>query len=258
MLNFHHPLVLIHSKVLMIVFDFLPFLPATTQGSYGKCFIVVNQKTKERLACKILSCSLVKEEENKELVKNEIKFHVRMKHENIVRFVESFADRDHIYIVLSLCSNGSLQQMIAQRKVIDVSECRYCVYQILKGANYIHTKSIIHRDLKLANILIDANMQMKICDFGLAISECDALLEAGIVCGTTNYLAPEVIDRKGFKRQSDVWAIGVIAFVLVHGYKPFEDEDEQATYKRISRADYRWQFFRTLRFVCLAVCSDRV
>lgn len=108
------------------------------------------------------------------------------------------------------------------------------------GTEYIHKKGIIHRDLKLANILIDGDMQMKICDFGLATLEADAISEAHIVMGTTNYLAPEVINRQGFKRRSDIWAIGVIAFVLLYGYKPFEGDDETTTHHRISKADYRY------------------
>lgn len=173
------------------------------------------------------------------MVKNEIKFHRKLMHQHVVRFVESFTDPQHIYIVQTLCPHGSLAQISLQRKHISVSECRYCVYQILNGIDYIHKKGIIHRDLKLANILIDGEMQMKICDFGLAILETDAHLEAKIVCGTTNYLAPEVVNRKGFERRSDIWAIGVIAFSLLYGYKPFEADDEKTTFDRIVRVDYR-------------------
>lgn len=209
------------------------------QGSYGKCYEVINQKTKERLACKILSSKLILDEENKAMVKNEIKFHRNLIHPHIVRFVESFSDRHHIYIIQTLCSKGSLAQLTLQRKRLSVSECRYCVYQILKGMNHIHQKGIVHRDVKLANILIDGDMQMKICDFGLAILETDAHLEAHTLCGTTNYLAPEVVNRSGFERRSDIWAIGVITFILLYGYKPFEAHDEKTTYDRIARVDYR-------------------
>lgn len=205
--------------------------------------MVVNQETKERLACKILSIEPTQDEEIKQMVKNEIKFHSKLIHEHVVRFVESFSDRYRIYIVQKLCANGPLSQLLLERKHFDVAECRYCVHQILKGAAYIHNKGIVHRDIKLPNILINDHMQMKIADFGLAILEKDAHLEAKIVCGTTNYLAPEVINLVGNTRKSDIWAIGVITFVLLYGYKPFEADDEKATYARILRADYRYSLF---------------
>lgn len=209
------------------------------QGSYGKCYMVINRKTNERLACKILSSELVQDEVCKEMVKSEIHFHRKLKHEHIVAFVESFTDKQHIYIVQALCANGNLGQIMIQRQRIFVSECRYCVFQMLKGIDYIHSQGIVHRDLKVTNILVDANMQMKICDFGLAILERDAHLEADILCGTTNYLAPEVINLNGFERRSDIWAIGVIAFILLYGNKPFEADTEKLTFDRIARADYR-------------------
>lgn len=201
--------------------------------------MVIDQKTNERLACKILSRVLIQDEVNKQMVKSEIEIHRKLQHEHVVGFVESFTDEQHIYIVQALCANGTLGQIMIQRQRIFVSECRYCVFQILKGIDYIHNNGIVHRDLKMANILVDGNMQMKICDFGLAIRERDAHLEADILCGTTNYLAPEVINRNGFERRSDIWAIGVIAFILLYGYKPFEAKTEKLTFDRIARADYR-------------------
>lgn len=187
------------------------------------------------------------------MVKNEINFHSKLKHAHVVRFLESFTDQHRIYIVQKLCTNGSLLRLATQRNRFDVSECRYCMYQILKGAAYIHNEGIIHRDLKLANILIDDEMQMKICDFGLAILATDAHLEGSVECGTPNYLAPEVVKLEGFEKRSDVWAIGVIGFILLHGYKPFEGEDRKTTNDRITRADYRlvlndeyFQLFRSI------------
>lgn len=201
---------------------------------------MINQKSQEQLACKILSLAFIKDDVNKEMVKNEITFHRKLKHEHVVGFVESFTDEQHIYIVQKLCANGTLAEISSQRQRFLVAECRYCVHQILNGIDYIHSKGIVHRDLKLANILIDANMQMKICDFGLAILERDAHLEADILCGTTNYLAPEVVSFNGFEKRSDIWAIGVITYILLYAHKPFEGDDEKSTLGRILRADYRY------------------
>lgn len=107
----------------------------------------------------------------------------------------------------------------------------------MKGAQYIHDNKYIHRDLKLSNILIDKNMQVKIFDFGLVIHVDDGRLEKSI-CGTTSYLAPEVVTKKGFACKTDVWAIGVVTFILMFGYKPFKEWDAYDTQIRILRADY--------------------
>lgn len=173
------------------------------------------------------------------LVQNEISIHRKLKHQHIVEYVRSFEDDKFVFMVLSLCDNHSLRDLQKSRGIVSIDECRYFISQILKGAQYIHNKNIIHRDLKLSNILIDKNMQMKICDFGLAIRLDDPRLSSRSLCGTTNYLAPEVISRKGFFCRSDVWAIGVITFVLLFGHKPFEENDAYATHQRILRADFK-------------------
>lgn len=89
------------------------------------------------------------------------------------------------------------------------------------------------------NSLIDHSMQMKICDFNLAIHKNDPRLEFKSICGTKNYIAPEVVNHEGFVRRSDIWAIGVITYELIFGYKPFEEDNTYATYRRIVLADYR-------------------
>lgn len=172
-------------------------------------------------------------------MQNELTLHSRLKHEHVVKFVESFEDGKNIYMIQSLCSNYTLEHLQKLRTTVELHECRYFVSQILKGLLYIHKKGIIHRDIKLSNILIDHDMQMKIGDFGLAITVKDAPSDAHILCGTTNYLAPEALQLMGFKRRSDVWAVGVIAFILTYGHKPFEEGNEAATKDRINAVDYR-------------------
>lgn len=187
----------------------------------------------------MLSKVLIQDAEFTGLVQNEISIHRKLKHQHVVEFVKSFEDDNLIYMIQALCSNHSLRDLHKARGVVSLAECRYFISQILKGAQYIHEKKYIHRDLKLTNILIDKNMQMKICDFGLAIHLNDPRLDTKTICGTTNYLAPEVVARKGFACVSDVWAIGVITFVLMFGYKPFEECDAYATHQRILRGDYK-------------------
>lgn len=200
---------------------------------------MVRKVSDEHYACKVLSKVMVQDIHLKQLVQNEIKIHCQLNHEHVVEFIESFNDDKHIYMIQSLCLNHSLRDLLKHRGAVNINECRYFLNQILKGVEYIHNMRIIHRDLKLGNVLIDEHMQMKIGDFGLAI-ECDSpRLKSKSLCGTTNYLAPEVVDRKGFVLGSDIWACGVMAFVLLYGYTPFEEHDVMETYKRISRVNYQ-------------------
>lgn len=199
----------------------------------------MEKSTKQRLACKVLSKVMIHTNDHKHLVRNEVRIHRQLKHHHIVSFIEAFEDNNYVYMIQSLCSNRTLHELRKQRNKIELQECRYFIHQILQGTKYMHDQNIIHRDLKPTNILIDTNMQMKICDFGLAIHIDDPRLHTESLCGTTNYLAPEVINRNGFKRRSDIWAIGVITFILLYGYKPFEEADIFSTHDRILRAKYR-------------------
>lgn len=103
------------------------------------------------------------------MMQREIEIHSRLKHENVVQFLESFEDGKYIYIIQSLCSNNTLANLLMLRGSMTLDESRYILSQILEGLLYIHRMDIIHRDVKCANISIDNHMQMKICDFGLAI-----------------------------------------------------------------------------------------
>lgn len=182
---------------------------------------------------------MIKECDLIHLVLNEIEIHRKLKHNHVVEFLEAFEDAQFIYMIQSLCSNHSLKDLQLNRGCVSIPECRYFINQIMIGVEYIHKMGIIHRDLKLSNILIDEKMQIKIGDFGLAIHEDDPRLQSRSQCGTTNYLAPEVINRKGFTCRSDIWAIGVITYALCFGYKPFEDNDVMAVHQRIVCANYK-------------------
>lgn len=150
----------------------------------------------------------------------ELQIHSKMHHPNIVEFHRAFTFEESTYIVLELCPNGSLMDMVKKRRYITEPEVRFYTVQIAAAIKYMHTKGIIHRDLKMGNIFLDTNMNVKIGDFGLAallISGKDmAVVRRTTLCGTPNYIAPEILEKgkKGHDHAVDIWSLGIIMSVF--------------------------------------------
>lgn len=167
----------------------------------------------------------------------EIVIHRGIEHENIVRFYTHFEDANFIYIILELCNKKSMMELHKRRKVLSEPEIRYFVRQIANACLYLHNNKIIHRDLKLGNIFINDDMKIKLGDFGLATRVEDAKRKYTL-CGTPNYLAPEILFKTGHSYQVDVWSLGCIVYTLAVGTPPFETPDLNDTYQRIKENKY--------------------
>ena len=132
----------------------------------------------------------------------------------------------------------SLMEMHKRRKTLTEPEVRYMVKQIAEACDYLHERNIIHRDLKLGNLFLNDNMELKVGDFGLATrvnNEGDRKLT---LCGTPNYIAPEVLLKKGHSYEVDVWSLGCIVYTLIVGKPPFETDDLKNTYRKIRYNEY--------------------
>lgn len=167
----------------------------------------------------------------------EIEIHRSIKHDHVVRFYSYFEDSNFIYIILELCNKKSMMELHKRRKILSEPEIRYFVRQIAHACLYLHDNKIIHRDLKLGNIFINDDMKIKLGDFGLATRVDDAERKYTL-CGTPNYLAPEILLKTGHSYQVDVWSLGCIVYTLAVGTPPFETPDLNDTYKRIKENKY--------------------
>lgn len=165
---------------------------------------------------------------------SEIKIHRALDHEGVVRFDRYFEDKDNVYIMLNICSNQSLSDLIKRRKRLHEVEARYYIHQLVRAMQYVHSRKVIHRDLKLGNLFLTDKMQLKVGDFGLAAQVFYQGEKKRTVCGTPNYLAPEVLEANGgHSYEVDYWAIGVILYTMLNGRPPFESQEIKQTYKKI-------------------------
>ncbi|MBA0712868.1 hypothetical protein Golax_011940, partial [Gossypium laxum] len=159
-------------------------------------------------------------------------------HPNVIRLYEVMASKTKIYIVLELVTGGELFDKIASKGRLKEDEARKYFQQLINAVDYCHSRGVYHRDLKPENLLLDGNGVLKVSDFGLSALP-QQVREDGLLhttCGTPNYVAPEVIDNKGYDgAKADLWSCGVILFVLMAGYLPFEDSNLVSLYKKVGQ-----------------------
>lgn len=134
-----------------------------------------------------------------------------------------------------------MSDLLNQRKRITELETKYYLYQLVNSLQYLHRHLVIHRDLKLGNLFIDENMKLKVGDFGLAAKLQNETERRMTVCGTPNYIAPELLEgKKGHSFEVDIWSTGVVMYTLLVGKPPYQSKDVKSTYKRILANSYSY------------------
>ncbi|KAI9449687.1 kinase-like domain-containing protein [Lactarius psammicola] len=215
------------------------------EGGFARVYQVRDSRN-NYLACKVVTKSSLKTKKAKTKLYAEIKIHKALDHPNIVRFIDCFEDEENVYMTLELCPSGSLMSMLHRRRVFTEPEARFFMVQLIGACHYMHANQVIHRDLKLGNLFLDADMNIKVGDFGLA-----ALIESPgerkkTICGTPNYIAPEVLfdTANGHSFEVDTWSIGVILYTFVVGRPPFQTKDVKEVYQRIRDNQYEFPSHR--------------
>ena len=209
-------------------------------GGFSTVFRVVNVKTNQIYAMKVIPQSKLMTEEQKTLIDNEIKLHRSLNHSNIVKLYNTFCDAQNQYIILEHCKGGNLKDKFKQKGRFSESDVKLFLHQALSALDYIHTCGIVHRDIKLGNFLYADNNIIKICDFGLAVKNNPK--HNYMVSGTQAYLSPELFTQKGLgtSPKIDIWALGVCAFMLLNGYAPFDAPTPQLQFERIKSDEFRF------------------
>lgn len=211
------------------------------KGGFAKCYVCGCLETRKTMAVKIISKkSLTKRRQRAKLL-SEIKIHRSLNHTNVVKFEHVFEDAKNVYILLELCKNNSLKHYTKRVRRVNEMMAKSFTVQMVHALKYLHKNKIIHRDLKLGNLFITDDGEIKLGDFGLAAKLEFETEKRHTLCGTPNYIAPEILENKeGHSFGVDIWALGVIVFTLVVGKPPFETENVKETYRRIKKCSFKF------------------
>lgn len=210
------------------------------EGNFGKVKLAKNIETGQPFAVKILEKNRIIELKITDQIKREIATLKLLQHPNVVRLHEVLASKSRIYMVLEYVTGGELFDRIASKGKLPEADGRKMFQQLIDGVSYCHSKGVFHRDLKPENVLVDANGNIKISDFGLSALpqhlRDDGLLHT--TCGSPNYVAPEILSNRGYDgATSDIWSCGVILYVILTGYLPFDDRNLAVLYQKIFKGD---------------------
>ncbi|PHT48719.1 CBL-interacting protein kinase 17 [Capsicum baccatum] len=210
------------------------------EGNFGKVKYAKHVDSGKSFAIKILDKSRILDLRSTDQIKREIGTLKLLKHPNVVRLYEVLASKSKIYMVLEYVNGGELFDRIVSKGKLSEAQGRKLFQQLVDGVCYCHDKGVSHRDLKLENVLIDSKGNTKITDFGLSALpqhfRDDGLLHT--TCGSPNYVAPEILSNRGYDgATSDTWSCGVILYVILTGYLPFDDRNLAVLYQKILKGD---------------------
>ena len=197
-------------------------------GGYSRVFEVIEhksidgseKKSEQKYALKIIDRQFIQDQSHSQQpLLNEYNILRKLNHRNVIHLHDVFLTHSFFYLVFELIEGGDLYKLITNKGQLNELECRNIIKQMLHGLQYLHQNNIIHRDLKLENILLTRSGEVKITDFGLSKNLAKDI--ARTQCGTAIYASPEVLKGQRQTEKSDVWSVGVILYTLAGGYQPF-------------------------------------
>ncbi|XP_076629785.1 calcium/calmodulin-dependent protein kinase II isoform X26 [Colletes latitarsis] len=210
------------------------------KGAFSVVRRCVQKSTGHEFAAKIINTKKLTSRDFQKL-EREARICRKLQHQNIVRLHDSIQEENYHYLVFDLVTGGELFEDIVAREFYSEADASHCIQQILESVHHCHHNGVVHRDLKPENLLLASKAKgavVKLADFGLAIEVTGDTQAWFGFAGTPGYLSPEVLKKEPYGKPVDIWACGVILYILLVGYPPFWDEDQHRLYAQIKAGSY--------------------
>lgn len=205
------------------------------KGQFGNVYLAREKHSKYIVGLKVLFKNQLVKNGVEHQLRREIEIQSHLRHPNILRLFGYFHDDTRIFLILEYAAQGELYKHLSGSRFDEARSANY-IASLAHALRYCHSKHVIHRDLKPENILVGMDGDLKIADFGWSVHA--PRNRRTTLCGTLDYLAPEMVEGRSHDHTVDLWALGILAYEFLVGVPPFETASRQSTYVRISKVDY--------------------
>ncbi|KAI3369889.1 hypothetical protein L3Q82_024703, partial [Scortum barcoo] len=208
------------------------------KGKFGNVYLARERQSKFILALKVLFKKQLEKAGVEHQLRREVEIQSHLRHPNILRLYGYFHDPSRVYLILEFAPRGELYGELQRCGHFSEERSATYIMELADALNYCHSKKVIHRDIKPENLLLGANGELKIADFGWSVHTPSS--RRSTLCGTLDYLPPEMIEGKTHDEKVDLWSLGVLCYEFLVGKPPFETQTHEETYRRISRVQYTY------------------
>ncbi|XP_017560853.1 aurora kinase B [Pygocentrus nattereri] len=208
------------------------------KGKFGNVYLAREKKLKVIVALKVLFKSQMEKEGVEHQLRREIEIHSHLRHPNILRFYNYFHDSKRVFLILEYAARGEMYKELQRCGRFSDQRTATFMEEISDALQYCHENKVIHRDIKPENLLLGFRGELKIADFGWSVHAPS--LRRRTMCGTLDYLPPEMIEGHSHDEKVDLWCVGVLCYECLVGNPPFETASHSETYKRITKVDLQF------------------
>ncbi|XP_077231808.1 serine/threonine-protein kinase Aurora-3-like isoform X1 [Tasmannia lanceolata] len=204
------------------------------RGKFGRVYLAREKKHKYIVALKVIFKQQLEKHNLHYQLRREIEIQSNLSHPNVLQIFGWFHDDERIFLILEYAARGELFKELRDLKYLSEKHAATYIASFARALAYCHEKNVIHRDIKPENLLLDLEGRLKIADFGWSVQ---SRTKRHTMCGTLDYLAPEIVENKAHDYTVDNWTLGILCYELLYGVPPFETESQVNTCKRIIKVD---------------------